>query len=111
MLQKSSRLSLWENNMQRERPTNRGGGGEVFEFDARLLNLQIIDATFQTDQADFSAFIEIRNITTGQVEKTKTVEAAAPHYDDQFIFKTKQVGTKFDRTVLPSNPTNRMPTV
>ena len=97
--------------MQRERPTNRGGGGEVFEFDARLLNLQIIDATFQTDQADFSAFIEIRNITTGQVEKTKTVEAAAPHYDDQFIFKTKQVGTKFDRTVLPSNPTNRMPTV
>ena len=28
--------------------------------------------------------------TPPQVEKTKTVEAAAPHYDDQFIFKTKQ---------------------
>lgn len=58
--------------------------------DVRLLYLQIIDATFQTNQPDFSAFIEIRNIATGQVEQTKTVEAAAPHYDDAFVFKTKQ---------------------
>ena len=83
----SSRLSLWANIRDRM----FGGGASK----ARILNLTILEATFhdtsRNQKLPLDAFIEIRNITTGQVEMTHTVRKSyKPRYNAHFIFRTKQ---------------------
>jgi uncharacterized coiled-coil protein SlyX len=83
----SSRLSLWANIRDRM----FGGGASK----ARLLNLTIIEATFhdtsRNQKLPLDAHIEIRNITTGQVETTSTVRKSyKPKYNEHFVFRTKQ---------------------
>jgi hypothetical protein len=85
--QGSSRLSLWANIR------DRMFGGTATR--ARMLNLTIIEATFhdtsRNQKLPLDAFIEIRNITTGQVEATKVVKKSyKPKYNEHFVFKTKQ---------------------
>jgi hypothetical protein len=60
-----------------------------------LLNLTILEATFhdtsRNQKLPLDAFIEIRNITTGQVETTTTVKKSyKPKYNEHFVFRTKQ---------------------
>jgi hypothetical protein len=83
----SSRLSLWANIR------DRMFGGTAPR--ARLLNLTILEATFhdtsRNQKLPLDAYIEIRNITTGQVETTSTVRKSyKPKYNEHFVFRTKQ---------------------
>jgi len=83
----SSRLKLWANIRDR-----MFGGTQTR---ARMLSLKIIEATFhdtsKNQKLPLDAYIEIRNITTGQVETTSTVRHSyKPKYNEDFVFKTKQ---------------------
>ena len=60
-----------------------------------MLNLTILEATFhdtsRNQKLPLDAFIEIRNITTGQVETTTTVRKSyKPKYNEHFVLRTPQ---------------------
>jgi hypothetical protein len=83
----SSRLNLWANIRDRIFKASNA--------DSRLLRLTIYDASFfdsaRNMKIPLDAHIEIRNITTGQVEKTALVKNAyKPKFNEHFAFKTKQ---------------------